>query len=141
MEVLDYFKTPKTAQLNQRIFVKEFVSLSKVEGKGKTLIEKNVSNIHLVDIYNEDRTGIWQYKDDSYSYEEILLFHLVVKDKDKVKQLNEEIQKLFPNPIIIIYQFNNQKFIFANCVYTYNRLHIALCTKGFLQYDSSVQIV
>ena len=108
MEVLDYFKLPDSAKLAQRIYVKDVVAALGTTGNDKTLLEKSISTIHLVGILNENNSGLWAFKDRTYLYEEIQIFSIVLKDASKIKQLNEVVQKVFPNPIIVIYKYGNQ---------------------------------
>ena len=107
MEILDYFKLPDKAKLDQRIYVKDLIHFSEATGPIKTMIEKSIDTMHLVGILTEDTSKIWKYEDDSYLYEEIELIAIDLKDNSKVKQLNEEIQRVFPNPIVVIYKYKD----------------------------------
>ena len=108
MEILDYFKLPEKAQITQRVYTKDIVAALDATGSDKVLIEKSISTIHLVGILNETTTGLWAYRDNTYLYEEVQLFLIALKDATRAKQLNENIQKVFPNPIIVIYKNGNE---------------------------------
>ena len=105
MEILDYFKLPKKAIIDQRIYVKDLIQFAEAVGPTKTMIEKSIDTIHLVGILTEDTSSIWKYEDESYLYEEIELIKVDLKDDSKIKQLNEEIQRVFPNPVIVVYEY------------------------------------
>ena len=121
MELLDYFKLPEQAKLNQRIYVKDIVAVLEATGSEKALFEKSINTIHLVGILNEQTSGIWKYEDESYLYQEIQIFMVNLKDNSKIKQLNEEIQKVFPNPIIVIYKFQD-KYLLSTALKRRNKL-------------------
>ena len=121
MEVLEYFKLPEQAKLNQRIYVKDIVAVLEATGSEKALFEKSINTIHLVGILNEQTSGIWKYEDESYLYQEIQIFIINLKDNSKIKRLNEEIQKVFPNPIVVIYKYQD-KYLLSTALKRRNKL-------------------
>ena len=44
MDILDYFRLPEKAKINQRIYVKDFIQFAEITGNTKSLIEKSISN-------------------------------------------------------------------------------------------------
>ena len=121
MEILDYFKLPNRAKLDQRIYVKDLIHFAEATGPAKTMIEKSIDTMHLVGIITEDTSKIWKYEDDSYLYEEIEIINVVLKDNSKVKQLNEEIQRVFPNPVVVIYKYQD-KYLLSTALKRKNKL-------------------
>lgn len=121
MDILDYFRLPEKAKINQRIYVKDFIQFAEITGSIKSLIEKSINTIHLVGIINEDTSGIWKYEDESHSYNEIQLFVINLKDDSKIKLLNEEIQKSFPNPIVVVYK-HFDKYLISTALKRNNKL-------------------
>jgi len=121
MEILDYFKLPNRAKLDQRIYVKDLIHFAEATGPTKTMIEKSIDTMHLVGIITEDTSKIWKYEDDSYLYEEIEIINVVLKDNSKVKQLNEEIQRVFPNPVVVIYKYQD-KYLLSTALKRKNKL-------------------
>ena len=121
MEILDYFKLPNRAKLDQRIYVKDLIHFAEATGPTKTMIEKSIDTLHLVGIITEDTSKIWKYEDDSYLYEEIEIINVVLKDNSKVKQLNEEIQRVFPNPVVVIYEYQD-KYLLSTALKRKNKL-------------------
>jgi len=123
MEILDYFKLPEKAIINQRIYIKDIVSFLEATGSEKSLFEKSINTIHLVGILNEQTTNIWKYEDESHLYQEIQIFVINLKNDSKIKQLNEEIHKTFPNPIVVIYKFQD-KYLLSTALKRRNKLDI-----------------
>ncbi len=121
MEILDYFKLPDKAKLDQRIYVKDLIHFAEATGPTKTMIEKSIDTMHLVGILTEDTSKIWKYEDDSYLYEEIEIINVDLKDNSKVKQLNEEIQRVFPNPVVVIYKYQD-KYLLSTALKRKNKL-------------------
>ena len=121
MEILEYFKLPKKAIIDQRIFVKDLIQFAEAVGPTKTMIEKSIDTIHLVGILNEDTSSIWKYEDESYLYEEIELIKVDLKDDSKIKQLNEEIQSVFPNPVIVLYKYK-ENYLLSTALKRKNKL-------------------
>lgn len=121
MEILDYFKLPKKAIIDQRIYVKDLIQFAEAVGPTKTMIEKSIDTIHLVGILTEDTSSIWKYEDESYLYEEIELIKVDLKDDSKFKQLNEEIQRVFPNPVIVVFEYK-ENYLLSTALKRKNKL-------------------
>lgn len=101
--IVEHFKLPKPAQINQRIYTKDIVAAVDAKGKEKTLLEKGISTVYLVGVLNEKTANIWAFEDGNYLYKEIQVFLINVKDASKAKALNDELQKVFPNPAVMIF--------------------------------------
>ncbi len=110
-DIVELFRLPKKAQVNQRVFTKDIVSAADAKGKEKTLLEKSISTVYLVGVLNENTTGLWAFDDGNYMYREIQVYLIALKDASKVKSLNEELQRIFPNPAVMIYKYENQYMI------------------------------
>ena len=112
MEVLDYFKLPEKAKaVEQRLFINQLVEQSGASGNDKKLFENSIKSFYLVAALSEETCGIWSFKNDEYYYEMILIFQVFLKDRSKVKSLNELLQKTFPNPTIILYKYGDENMI------------------------------
>lgn len=101
--IVERFRLPEKAKINQRIYTKDIVLAADAKGKEKSLLEKGISTVYLVGILNEKTTGVWAFENDSYMYKEIQVFLVNVKDASKAKALNDELQRIFPNPAIMIF--------------------------------------
>lgn len=108
MNILELFNIPNKAQINRKIFIKDILNRLELSSRDKRIFEKNISNIYVKGILNESTTNIWSYVDDTYYYKEIIIFYITLKDITKVSFINEQLQKVFPNPIFIFYEFNNK---------------------------------
>ena len=130
MDILDYFKLPSMAKIKQRVFTKDIVAALDAQGSEKSVLEKSIASVYLEGIINEETTGLWNYEEGNYVYQEVQLFRILLKDKSKVKTLNELIQRVFPNPIIVIYEYGAE-FLLSTAM---KRLHKV--EKGKMVVDS-----
>lgn len=121
MNILELFNIPNKAQINRKIFIKDILNRLELSSRDKRIFEKNISNIYVKGILNESTTNIWSYVDDTYYYKEIIIFYITLKDITKVSFINEQLQKVFPNPIIIFYEFNN-KYAISTALKRLNKL-------------------
>lgn len=121
MNILELFNIPNKAQADRRIFVKDILARLELSSRDKQSFEKTVGTIHVKGILNESTSNIWSYVDDTYFYKEIILFYVVLKDITKVAFVNEQLQKVFPNPIVIFYEFGN-KYAISTALKRLNKL-------------------
>ena len=108
MKILDLFKLPIKAQVDRRIYIKDILHNLELNSRDKRTFETSVETVHLKGILNESTQGLWSYVDENYFYKEIDIFYVVLKDISKFNFINEQLQKVFPNPIIIFYEFKNK---------------------------------
>lgn len=121
MNILELFNIPNEAQTDRRIYVKDILSRLELSTRDKQTFEKTIGVIFVKGILNESTLNIWAYADDTYYYKEIILFHVVLKDITKITFVNEQLQKVFQNPIVIIYEFNN-KYAISTALKRLNKL-------------------
>ena len=121
MNILELFNIPNKAQADRRIFVKDILARLELNSRDKQSFEKTVGTIHVKGILNESTSNIWSYVDDTYYYKEIILFYVVLKDITKVAFVNEQLQKVFPNPIVVFYEFGN-KYAISTALKRLNKL-------------------
>ena len=104
----DCFDIPAKAAVDQRIFVKDILENLDLLADEKKLLEKMVSNVRLKAVFTQDTSDIWGYEDETYLYQEIDFFHVVLKKRDKMAALNELFQKMFPRPVVICFQYGQE---------------------------------
>lgn len=121
MSIIELFKIPTKAQTDRRIYLKDILSRLELNSRDKQSFEKTVGTIHVKGILNESTSNIWSYVDDAYYYKEIILFYVVLKDITKVAFVNEQLHRVFPNPIVIIYEFKN-KYAISTALKRLNKL-------------------
>lgn len=121
MNILELFNIPNKAQADRRIFVKDILARLELNSRDKQSFEKTVGTIHVKGILNESTSNIWAYVDDTYYYKEIILFYVVLKDITKIAFVNEQLQKVFPNPIVIFYEFGD-KYAISTALKRLNKL-------------------
>lgn len=121
MNILELFNIPNKAQVDRKIFVKDILTRLELSTRDKQTFEKTIGAIFVKGILNESTLNIWSYADDTYFYKEIILFYVVLKDITKIAFVNEQLQKVFPNPIVIFYEFNN-KYAISTALKRLNKL-------------------
>lgn len=121
MNILELFNIPNKAQADRRIFVKDILARLELSSRDKQSFEKTIGTIHVKGILNESTSNIWSYADDTYYYKEIILFYVVLKDITKVSFVNEQLQRVFPNPIVVFYEFGN-KYAISTALKRLNKL-------------------
>ena len=121
MSIFELFNIPTKAQADRRIFVKDILSRLELNSRDKQSIEKTISTIHVKGVLNESTSNIWSYVDDTYYYKEIIVFNVVLKDSAKIAFVNEQLHKVFPNPIVIFYEFGN-KYAISTALKRLNKL-------------------
>lgn len=121
MNILELFNIPNKAQADRRIFVKDILARLELSSRDKQSFEKTIGTVHVKGILNESTSNIWSYVDDTYYYKEIIIFYVVLKDITKIAFVNEQLQKVFPNPIVIFYEFGN-KYAISTALKRLNKL-------------------
>lgn len=121
MNVLNLLNIPTKAQTDRRIYVKDIISRLELNSRDKKIIENTISTIYVKGIINELTTNIWSYTDDTYYYKEIIVFNIILKDYKNINFVNEQLHKVFPNPIIIVYEYNN-KYSISTALKRLNKL-------------------
>lgn len=94
--------------INQRITFKDFFSNTNVSSVDERRIRKSINAIYLKSILNQKTTNIRKYEDDNYIYSEIFLFEVILDDKNNIRQVEDILHETFPNPIIIIFKYNEE---------------------------------
>lgn len=121
MNILELFNIPNKAQVDRKIFVKDILTRLELSTRDKQTFEKTIGAIFAKGILNESTSNIWAYVDESYYYKEIVIFYVVLKNITNVAFVNEQLQKVFQNPIVIIYEFNN-KYAISTALKRLNKL-------------------
>ena len=108
MKIIDLFKIPSEAQTDNRIYLKDIIENLELSSKDNKILEKSIATVHLRGVLQEETTDIWEYEDDTYSYVEVDVLYVVLKDDKKLAFVNEQLQKVFPNPLILIYEYGDK---------------------------------
>lgn len=108
MEILELFKIPNNAQTDNRIYVKNILDNLELSSRDNKILEKALGTVHLKGVIQEDTADMWEYEDEEYSYVEVDIFYIVLKDDKKISFVNEQLHKVFPNPTIFIYEYDGK---------------------------------
>jgi len=106
-KILDYFNFPKNALMKNRIAIKAIVEQLDVSKTDENLLRSQVSALYLVGILDTETTLLKSVKKDDFLYEEIQVFFVELKTMNKNISLHNKLQALFPNPTIIITNYQN----------------------------------
>lgn len=121
MNILELFKIPEKAQFDSRIFIKDIIHNLELDSKNSKILEKSIATVHLKGVLQEDTTNIWEYVDDTYSYLEVDVIYVVLKETNNLSFVNEQLQKVFPNPLILIYELGN-KYVISTALKRINKV-------------------
>lgn len=101
-KILDYFNFPENALMKNRIAIKTIVEQLGVSKSDENLLRSQISALYLVGILDTETTLLKSVKKDDFLYEEIQVFFVELKTMSKNISLHNKLQALFPNPTIII---------------------------------------
>lgn len=111
MKISTFLNLPYAGTLKQRIPVKDIVEELKAISTEKKIIENSISSIYLIGVLDSTTLRIPPFVNDDYSYEAIYVLHVSLKSRNNVAYLNERIQLVFPNPLIVVYEYNDKYMI------------------------------
>ena len=101
-EILNCFNLPETALMKNRIAIKAIVEQLDIAKSDESLLRSQISALYLVGILDTETTLLKSIKKDDFLYEEIQIFFVELKTMSKNISLHNKLQALFPNPTIII---------------------------------------
>ena len=81
-----------------------YPQLNKTEDKD--LIQDSVQSIYLLAILNEQTTNLAVYESDTEYFNEIFFIHVHMREKDKEEKVFNILTRIFPYPIIVVFNFN-----------------------------------
>lgn len=82
-----------------------YPQLNKTEDKD--LIQDSVQSIYLLAILNEQTTNLAVYESDIEYFNEIFFIHVHMREKDKEEKVFNILTRIFPYPIIIVFNFES----------------------------------
>ena len=115
MKVIEYFNLPKLASQNRRIPLQTLVDVHELNKSEELLLRDHIQSIYLMGVLNEQTVHLKAQQDENMFYEEIQILSVNLKDNKKVQTLDEALHSYFPNPTIIVYQFQF-KFMFSTAL-------------------------
>lgn len=106
--MLDYFNFPENALMKNRIAIKAIVDQLDVSKSDENLLRSQISSLYLVAILDTETTLLKSVKNDDFLYEEIQVFFVELKTMSRNISLHNKLQALFPNPIVIITNYQEK---------------------------------
>lgn len=100
------FKT-KIKEVNIKIDKKtiyENVDINKDERK---ILSECIEKIEIAYVLNSNNINIQPYKDENIEYESIAFINVKMRKKDKILKIAELLNSSIPNPIVLIFQFED----------------------------------
>src|SRR5699024_2350245 len=77
------------------------------------LIRDKVQSIYLLSVLNESTTNMSVYESDTEYFNEIFFIHVLLREEDKEDKLFNILTRIFPYPIIVIFNFENRSSIYT----------------------------
>ena len=115
MKVIEYFNLPKLASQNRRIPVQTLVDVHELNKPEELMLRDHIQSIYLIGVLNEQTVHLKAQQDEKMLYEEIQILSVNLRDNKKVQTLDEALHSYFPNPTLIVYQFQ-LNFMFSTAL-------------------------
>jgi hypothetical protein len=107
-KILDYFNFPESALVKNRVAIKAIVEQLDVSKSDENLLRSQISALYLVSILDTETTLLKSVEKDDFRYEEIQVFFVELKTMNKNISLHNKLQTLFPNPTIVITNYQEK---------------------------------
>lgn len=111
MNINERIKVPIIARTRQRIPRKAMIEQANLTYGERTLFSKSISSIYLVAELGEATMHIREYVNDTYCYASIFILEINLKQRNDLSVINEKLQQAFPNPVVIIYQYEEDNIV------------------------------
>lgn len=126
--MIDYFNIPSGAKISVPITKKQFAEKVALSGAEKRALREEVERITMRGLLQTRTTGIADYNDSEYNYDQIIFAEVVIRDQGKTALIATMVQKAFPAPLFLI--------LHCGDTYCVNR-----CIKRINQADNSKRVI
>ncbi|MDD2494625.1 MAG: DUF4391 domain-containing protein [Tissierellia bacterium] len=99
---------PKKARLKTRIPFNQIFKAMNINLKEQKELANNINKIYLIGEINSINCNYQIYKNEYYLYETIQYLYIELSKKENLEMIDDIFHRLLPNPIIIIYSFNDK---------------------------------
>lgn len=79
----------------------------------KKLIRDKVQSIYLLSVLNKSTTNMSVYESDTEYFNEIFFIYVLLREEDKEDKLFNILTRIFPYPIIVIFNFEDRSSIYT----------------------------
>lgn len=110
-DILKIFNFPEDAYINKRIPLKVIVEQMKLNRADEKLLRNHIASLHLAAILDSQTIRLNEFNNDLYRYEEIQIFEIQLKTKNKVISLHKKMHTIFPNPTIFITEYLDEYIV------------------------------
>lgn len=100
--MISYFNIPPGALINVLITKKQFAEKVALSGAEKRALREEVERITMRGLLQTRTTGIADYNDSEYNYDQIIFAEVVIRDQGKTALIATMVQKAFPAPLFLI---------------------------------------
>ncbi|KNZ42446.1 DUF4391 domain-containing protein [Acetobacterium bakii] len=141
MEKYTYFNLPKSCEVNNSIFKKQFSENTDLSTADKKLFTEGIKKITWLYCLKPDTLNLQPYKDDIREYEEIEIIEVDLKEDKKLSRIAEIIMRTIPYPMVLVFRLDHQT-AFWTAHQQINQKDISKNTlepfvnTGFLKHDS-----
>jgi len=113
MEKYAYFNLPKSCEVNNSIFKKQFSENADLSAADKKLFTDGIKKITWLYCLKPDTLNLQPYKDDIREYEEIEIIAVDLKEDKKLSRIAEIIMRTIPYPMVLAFHLDNQTSFWA----------------------------
>ena len=111
MDIINAFNIPEEGRIKQKVFIKDIFEQINASTQDKKIFSNEVKSIYLIGIVDVDTIRIPSFIDYDYKYESIYIFEVNLKSILHLTKINENLHSVFPNPIILIYRYNDTNIL------------------------------
>ena len=110
-DILESFHIPTAGKTKQRISMKDIFEQLNLSSQEKKILNSEIASIHLVGVLDSNTLRVQSFVDEECVYEAIYVLQVFLKTDLHLNTINERLHMAFPNPIIILYLFENKNMI------------------------------
>lgn len=110
-DILESFHIPIAGKTKQRISMKDIFEQLSLSSQEKKILNSEIASIHLVGVLDSDTLRVQSFVDEECVYEAIYVLQVFLKTDLHLNAINERLHMAFPNPIIVLYLFENKNLI------------------------------
>lgn len=110
-KIYEIFNIKENARLKVRIPLKNLYEEVSLNTAKKDKLSSSINGVYLVAELNEKNSTLTKFKNEDYNYSAIQFIYIKLIDTINVIFVDELLHSTLPNPIIIIYQLNEDLMI------------------------------
>lgn len=120
-KLYDLLNIPKQSRLKNRIALNQIYKASNLTIKEQKDFSENVDKVYLIAEINSSNCNYLPFVNEELRYETIQFIYIHLLKNDNIEKIDNILHRLFPNPIIIVYEYN-EKYCFSSSIKRINKV-------------------